>query len=140
MPTILNNSCINRVPKVKKVKLTSNDLTAMTVTPYDLLILKDGQLSRVPILAILFAPDTCDYIGKLLISGPSYTCECSTSWIDDSSNSFYLLFSSSISIDKLSLSVSEDFEVGVNRPDLELHLYYFEESVTVDFNVDYISS
>ena len=38
------------------------------------------------------------------------------------------------------LSCSNDFNVGDVRPDIELHIYYFSESVSSEFDVGFIPS
>jgi hypothetical protein len=38
------------------------------------------------------------------------------------------------------LSCSADFNVGDVRPDIELHIYYFSESVSSDFDVGFVES
>lgn len=134
MPTILNNSCINRVPKVKKVKFSSNDLTGMVSTPYNLLTLKDGSLSRTPFFAVLFSDDQNDYTGALEVHTPYGNFSYISSY--NNSEDFCLRLDAVYGVDDniLICSTSPDFNVGVNRPDVELHLYYFEESVSVPFD------
>ena len=131
MPTILNNSCVNRVPKVLKLKLTSNDLTQLKVTPYDLLPTKDGDKYNQLLWVYVCVPEGHGYEGTLQFSNVS---------------SFFYTFSFDIP-DTLScsglvgegpsyqLSCSNDFNVGVVRPDIELHIYYFSESVSSNFDV-----
>lgn len=136
MPTILNNSCINRVSKIKKFKFTSNDLTAMKVTPYSLLTLKEGSISRFPFLAICFLDSDCDYLGSIKINSTSYAVPTYMSYFWDNFR-FSVGSQSSTEANICTIQSMEDFEVGVNRPDIELHLYYFEENVSVDFDFDY---
>ena len=134
MPTILNNACINRVPKVKKVKFTSNDLTAMLVTPYSLLLMKEGVISRTPFFAILFSDSNNDYTGVIKLSIPYGNLPYFCSYNDATSNLLRLDTTYGVSDEILYCNVSPDFNVGIIRPDVELHLYYFEEPVSVDFS------
>lgn len=137
MPTILNNACINRVPKVKKFLFTSNDLTSIKVNPYTLLTLKNGPISRFPLFALFFTDENYDYVGTIMLSLSSFSVPVFVSYFDYSKG-YSFGCTSGADPNLLTIRCQEDFEVGVNRPSIELHLYYFEENVNVDFNFNFV--
>ena len=139
MPTILNNSCVNRVPKVLKLKLTSNDLNQLKNTPFNLLPVKDGDKYNQLLWIYVCVPEDHGYSGSLDFSNISsiyYTLSFHD--LNDTPS----LLCSTVSGDGLTyqLSCSADFNVGDVRPDIELHIYYFTESVSSDFDVGFVES
>ena len=139
MPTILNNACVNRVAKVLKLKLTSNDLNQLKNTPYDLLPTKVGDKYNQILWIYVCVPEDHGYSGSLDFSNISsiyYTLS-----FHDLNDTPSLLCSTK-SGDGLSyqLSCSNDFNVGDVRPDIELHIYYFSESVSSEFDVGFFES
>lgn len=136
MPTILNNACINRVPKLKKVRFTSNDLSALKVNPYTLLSLKDGNISRIPIYILMFCDADADYTGSLVVESSGTDCHVDQTY-KNGEGSFWLQVEGSTSSNVIRLYADESFNVGILRGPVELHIYYYEESVSVPFDFDY---
>lgn len=138
MPTILNNSCINRVAKVKKVLFTSNDLTALKVTPYTLLVLKDGNIARIPIVVFMFCDADADYSGYLFVntSGTNFHVDQSYKF---SEVGIWLQTEGLTTSNVISIHADESFNVGILRAPVEFHIYYYEELVSVQFNFHYTS-
>ena len=136
MPTILNNACVNRVPKVKKVLFTSNDLTALKVTPYTLLVLKEGNISRLPIVIYLFCDADADYSGPIIVNSSGTSCTVDQTY-KGSEGTFFLQTEGSSSSNVISIYADESFQVGIVRGPVEFHIYYYEESVSVPFDFDY---
>ena len=134
MPTILNNSCINRVAKVLKLKLTSNDLNQLKNTPYDLLPTKVGDKYNQLLAVYVCLPEDHGYSGSLNISNV-FSLIYSFSFEDQNVTPVLTFNALSGSGPSYQLSCSEDFSIGVVRPDIELHIYYFTESVSSDFSV-----
>jgi len=138
MPTILNNACINRVQKVLKLKLTSNDITSMISTPFQLLRCKNGDICNVITNIIVFVPAGHGYQGSLLISNLTGALTCVISYFDaNSSENINVSVIEGVS-DWYYLSVNPDFDIGLVRPDIEVHFYYYSESVSVDFDFGYV--
>jgi len=136
MPTILNNACINRVAKLKKVLFTSNDLIALKVTPYTLLTLKDGSISRLPIFIVMFCDANADYSGNLWIDTSGFNFPIDQTY-KTSEGSFMLQTEGSTTSNVLLIHADESFNVGIIRGSVEFHLYYYEESVSIPFNFQY---
>jgi hypothetical protein len=135
MPTILNNACLNRVPKILKLKLTSNDLTQMKVIPYNLLPTKVGDKYNQILGAYLCVPADHGYEGTIRISNIAGLGLYFISFRDSNSNLNIDLGTVEGTGDFYQLSCSEGFNIGIVRPDIEFHLYYFSESVSVNFDV-----
>jgi hypothetical protein len=140
MPTILNNACINRVQKVLKLKLTSNDLTAMKVTPFQLLRGKIGDICNLITNVIVFVPSDHGYQGNLILSSQDGGFSSFVSYVDENSSSIIGVSFSGGVTDWYYLSVDPDFEIGSTRPDIEVHFYYYSESVSVDYDFGYVQS
>ena len=140
MPTILNNACINRVQKVLKLKLTSNDLNALKTTPFNVLPLKQGN-SFVGLKAVdILFPEGHGYSGNLQLNCLDQNLLVCYSYnnLNGLQNPVLDIFPSDSGF--YELSASPDFSIGVVRPDIELHFYYTIESVNVDFDAGYIPS
>jgi hypothetical protein len=135
MPTILNNACFNRVPKILKLKLTSNDLTQMKVIPYNLLPTKVGDKYNQILGAYLCVPADHGYEGNIIISNMTGINLYFVSFWDDNSSKNLNLGAVAGTGEFYQLSCSENFNIGIVRPDIEFHLYYFSESVSVNFDV-----
>lgn len=136
MPTILNNACINRVAKVKKFLFTSNDLNALKFYPYTLLTLKDGSISRIPIYILLFCNADADYSGNLNVNTSGTNCPVDQTY-KATEGTFGITSVGSTTSNIISVSVDESFNVGIIRGPVELHIYYYEELVSVPFDFDY---
>lgn len=137
MPTVLNNACINRVAKVLKLKLTSNDLTQMKVTPYDLLPTKVGDKYNQLLWAYICVPEGHGYSGSLDFSNVSDLYH-TFSFSDQNVDPYLQCRALSGEGPSYQLSCSENFDIGDVRPDIELHIYYFQESVSSNFDVGYV--
>jgi hypothetical protein len=138
MPTVLNNSCINRVQKVLKLKLTSNDLTALKTTPFQLLQCKNGNICNVITDVIVFVPADYGYEGTLLISNINGNFQYIISYRDANSSDTIGVSGLGGVSDWYYLSVNPSFDIGSVRPDIEVHFYYYSESVSVDFDCGYV--
>jgi hypothetical protein len=135
MPTILNNACVNRVLKVLKIKLTSNDLSGLIPNPFPFLPFKTGnQFVSLKFVDVL-VPEGHGYVGTVRISGVQSSFITNISYVDSNTDpnlQFDFKFGTSGFYE---LSVDEDFFIGVVRPDIELHIYYTLESATVSYDV-----
>lgn len=137
MPTVLNNACINRVFKILKLKLTSNDLTALKTTPYNVLPFKiDGKFVSLKFIDVL-VPAGHSYVGDILISCLSPNIGASISYTDSNVNPNLNLTNNFGVNGYYQLSVVDDFDIGDVRPDIELHIYYTIESVSVNYDVGF---
>lgn len=138
MPTILNNACVNRVAKVLKLKLTSNDLTQMKVTPFLLFKIKDGQSLKFFSNILFVVPSGHGYSGSMYLSSCGGIQGVSFSFA--AGNVFDSWSINPIEGDGVNcyLSVDSDFVIGDVRPDIEIHFYYYDESCTVNFDSNYI--
>lgn len=140
MPTVLNNACFNRVAKVLKLKLTSNDLTALKTTPFQLLRCKNGDICNIITSVYVFVPSGHGYEGDIIISNSTGSFQSIISFTDDNIPSkFGVSFAEGIT-DWYLLSVDPNFDIGVVRPDVEVHFYYYSESVSVDFDIGFVQS
>lgn len=139
MPTILNNACINRVAKIKKVLFTSNDLTALKATPYTLLNIKDGNICRVPFLIFVLCDSDADYTGQLTVNTGNIDLNTFSSYNQEEGYFSIITFSGS-EPNVVSLKAEEDFNVGTSRGPIELHIYYYEESVSVPFEFEFVDN
>lgn len=139
MPTILNNSCINRVAKVKKFLFTSNDLTALKANPYTLLTLKDVSISRLPIYFMMFCDSDADYTGSLFIAYSGSSLQVDQSY-NTSESLFFLQKEDLDTPNVLSIRADESFNVGDIRGPVEFHVYYYEESVSVPFDFELLDN
>jgi len=143
MPTVLNNACINRVAKVKKILFSSNDLASMVYTPYKLLNLKTENIYRVPSFFVLLSDSSNDYTGSLDINLPNGNYLYVDSYYSEVTSflklNIILGSSGTFPSNELYCKASADFEVGIKRPPVELHVYYYEESVSVPFEFNYLS-
>lgn len=140
MPTILNNSCVNRVQKVLKLKLTSNDLTALKTIPFQLLRAKNGDICNVITNIIIFVPSENGYVGTLQISNHTGGFQYVISYRDANSSDVIDVGSIEGVSDWYYLSVNPAFDIGIARPDIEVHFYYYSESVSVDYDFGYVDS
>jgi hypothetical protein len=135
MPTILNNACVNRVLKVLKLKLTSNDLTGLIPNRFPFLPFKIGnQFVSLKSIDVL-VPEGHGYVGTVRICGINSSFITNISYVDSNTYpnlEFGFKFGTSGFYE---LSVDEDFFVGVVRPNIELHIYYTLESATVSYDV-----
>lgn len=138
MPTVLNNSCVNRVQKVLKLKLTSNDLTALKTTPFQLLRAKNGDISNIITSVIVFVPSDYGYQGSLQLSNSMGDFHSMLSYSDDGSADNIMVGFIEGSSDWYYLSVDPAFDIGDVRPDIEVHFYYYSESISVNYDIGYV--
>ena len=138
MPTILNNSCVNRVPKVLKLKLTSNDLTELKSNPFLLFKIKDGQRYTFISDILVLLPSGHGYTGNMFFTSCGAGPLVNFSFHNDNTGDPIVLSATEGDGINCYLSVGSDFNIGDVRPDIEIHIYYYIELCTVNFDSNFI--